>query len=228
MTASNNPIRVIIADDHPLLRSGLRETLEQDDVIDVIHEAGDGVEALATIRRHRPDIAILDIEMPGMNGLDIVRTLRGEAHPTRIIILTIHRSKRLFDKMQELGVDGYILKESSVGDILDGILSVYHGEQFISPVLAAGMFRDPSPIPIDGCPDLGVLSRAERRVLRLVAENRTSREIADILCISQHTVTRHREHIAGKLDLHGNFALMRFCLEHNAYIMDALGKTTLN
>jgi len=222
MSAASDRIRVIIADDHPILRSGLRETLEQEDVIDVIHEAGDGVEALAAIRRHHPDIAILDIEMPGMNGLDIVHTLRNETHPTRIIILTIHRSKRLFDKMQELGVDGYILKESSVADILDGILSVYHGEQFISPALAAGLFRDPAPIPLDGCPDLDVLTRAERRVLRLVAENRTSREVADILCISQHTVTRHREHIAQKLDLHGSFALMRFCLEHQAAILHSM------
>jgi len=216
-------INIIIADDHPLLRTGLRESLERDPGIVILEEAGDGEQALRSIRRHRPDIAVLDIEMPIKSGVEVVEELRRDGDATKIIVLTVHKSKRVFDSLIELGVQGYILKDSSITDIRDGILAVYNGDHFISPVLAAGFFREHTIIDNGKGDQLKRLSGMEARVMLLIAKGHTSREIGEILGISPHTVTRHRENISSKLDLKGSNALLRFALENRSYLLDELG-----
>lgn len=218
-----NPIRIIIADDHPLVRSGLREAIERAADMHVLAEAGDGAEAMQYIERHHPDIAVLDVEMPGMSGIDVLRSLRGAEDPPRIIMLTVHRSAEVFHVVMDLGAQGYVLKESAIADVVQGIRTVHGGEFFVSPALADGLFT-PTKTPAELLlPGLRALSTAERSVLRLITIGESTQEIATRLFISPRTVTHHRENISAKLGLRGNYALLRFALEHRPLILEFLG-----
>jgi DNA-binding NarL/FixJ family response regulator len=217
-------IRIIIADDHPLVRSGLREAIEREGDMRVLAEAGDGTEALACISAQRPDVAVLDIEMPGGSGIDVLRSLRGTEHAPRVIMLTVHRSAEVFHMVMELGAFGYVLKESAIIDVVNGIRTVHGGEYFVSPTLADGVFalsKTPAEILL---PDLNNLTAAERNVLRLIARGISTQGVAERLFISPRTVTHHRENISSKLGLRGNYALLRFTLEHRSLIIEYLGE----
>ena len=217
-----NAIRIIIADDHPLFRSGLREAIEGEDDMIVLEEAGDGRDAMRSIQRHAPDVAVLDIEMPYLSGVDVVRSFRDTETAPQFIMLTIHRSEEVFRTVMALGVLGYILKESAITDVVNGIRTVNDGEYFVSPVMAAGLFQDHASAATALTPGLHDLTPSERNILLLITENLTTRDIAGKLSISPRTVTHHRENISAKLGLRGSYTLLRYALENRSIIRNTL------
>jgi DNA-binding NarL/FixJ family response regulator len=215
-------IRIIIADDHPLFRSGLREAIEHEEDMLVLEEAGNGREAVKSIQRHHPDVAVLDIEMSHLSGVDVVRAFQNGEETPQFIMLTIHRSEEVFRAVMAMGVHGYILKESAITDVVNGIRTVYEGEYFVSPVLAAGLFQQSLPDGAAITPGLQELTTTEKKILSMITDNLTTRTIAERLSISPRTVTHHRENISAKLGLRGSYTLLRYALENRGMIQQYL------
>lgn len=209
-------IRLLIADDHPIVRQGLKQIIEADPDLNVIAEAGDGPGALSLIKTLLPDIAVLDINMPGADGLSLAETVSDEGLPVAIILLTAYREEDLFNRALTLGVKGYVLKDSAATDIVSAIKAVASGEYYTSPAMSGYLFKRRSSKPPAGKPGVKDLTPTERRILRLLADYKTSREIAEELFISHRTVQTHRANICQKLQLQGNHALMKFALEYKS------------
>ena len=211
-------VRILIADDHPLFRQGLRQTIETTPAFQVIREAGDGHAALQSIRDLTPDLCILDINMPGSDGLAVVRQMRAQRLRTEVIILTMYNEEELFNAAMDLNVKGYVLKESAVSDILDAIRTVMAGHRYISPKLSDFLLtrRAGAESLRREKPGLDKLTPAERRILKLIAEDKTSKEIADELGLSPRTVENHRTNICAKLDVHGVHSLVKFAYENKS------------
>jgi len=205
---------IILADDHPLLRMGLREIIQQHAGFRIVAEAGNGERALELIEGLRPAIAVLDIDMPKLSGLEIVKHVLTHKIPTEIIILTMHEEVSYFERALDLGVMGYVLKESVEHEIIAAIESVQSGKPYVSPSLSSILLKR-NPHAQEGTEKkLGIadLTATERKVLRLVADNKTTKEIADLLFVSERTVESHRSSICSKLDLHGQNALLRYAM----------------
>lgn len=211
-------IKVITADDHPIVRQGLKLMIEADKLMTVVAQAGDGETALELIEEHRPDVAVLDIDMPKMDGFAIVRELQSKSIDTEIVFLTMHGEEEIFQAAMDLGVKGYVLKDSATTDIVDSIKSVAAGKAFISPSLSALLLnrRRRSDELEKEQPGLHLLSPTEFKILKLIAEDKTSREIGDQLFISYRTVETHRTNICRKLGLHGSLALVKFAAAHKS------------
>jgi DNA-binding NarL/FixJ family response regulator len=214
-------LSIVVADDHPVFRQGLRQIIEAEPGFEILGEAGDGKEALDLIRKLRPKVAVMDIAMPEQDGLAVVRSLREENVPVTIIFLTMYRDESIFQSALDLDVKGYVLKDSAPTDIVSGIKAVSQGGHYTSPLLTSYLIksaRAASPGTSTTVPERGVLdlSPTERRVLDLIAEYKTSKDIADELCVSRRTVETHRNNICQKLGLHGSHALMKFALEHKS------------
>jgi DNA-binding NarL/FixJ family response regulator len=214
--ATAGPISVLIADDHPVLRAGLRQVLERDPSIRVVAEVGDGEAALDRIQADRPDIAVLDIEMPKRDGLDVVRELRRLALPTRVIILSLHDDETRVTDALALGARGYILKDDAIHAIVDGVKAVAAGRPYVTPSLSGLLLqrRERTRELTARQPGLADLTPAERRVLALIARGQASKDIAIALGIHYRTVENHRVSIAQKLGLHGHNAVLKFAMEH--------------
>jgi len=212
----NNEIRIVIADDHPIVRRGLRESIEEAEGLIVLAEAGDGRGALELIRAQKPDVAVLDISMPVLNGFDVARAIVNDNLGVKIIFLTMHEQESLFDEAMNLGVKGYVLKESSAGEIVNCIKAVAAGKHYTSPALTSYLISRSRRADSQEKAGLKTLTPTERRILKLIAQYKTSREIADELFISYNTVETHRRNICEKLDLRGSHALMKFALAHDS------------
>lgn len=219
----NDEIQILVADDHPVFRRGLAMMISTDKTLKVISEASNGKQALESIQKYQPDIAVLDVNMPEMTGFDVARELQNSSLATDIIFLTMHKDEGMFNTALDLGVKGYLLKESAVEDIVAGIKSVANGENFISPQLTSFLFQRSRRNNIfnQNEKNLSDLTAAERRVLKLIAEEKTSREVAEILFISVRTVERHRENICTKLNIHGSNALLKFAILHKNELLPA-------
>ena len=208
-------VSVLIADDHALISKGLRDLLEAEGGFTVNSDAANGQEALAGIERLTPDIAILDIDMPLMNGLDVASAVQQKEIRTRLIALSMHTEEKIFDKAMGVGFSGYILKDGAIADIVAAIRAVLAGKYYISPVLSTftlsrkGDRNTPASLKA-----AAMLSQAERKVLRLIAENKSTKEIAEQLFVSPRTIDSHRTNIAAKLELKGPNALLRFAIEN--------------
>jgi DNA-binding NarL/FixJ family response regulator len=211
-------IRLIIADDHPIFRQGLRQVIEREPQLKVIGEAGDGQTALERIAALRPEIVILDIDMPRMDGFSVARALLKQQLAVEIIFLTIHSEEEFFTEALALGAKGYVLKDSAVTDIVSSIRAVMAGQHYTSPALTSYLVghRRPSSSPAKTRISLDLLTPTEREILKLIAEYKTSKEIAELLYISPHTVQTHRKNICAKLELQGSHALMKFALDHKS------------
>jgi DNA-binding NarL/FixJ family response regulator len=214
-------IRIVIADDHPVFRRGLCMVIASDPALKVVGEAENGDEALARINELRPDVALLDIDMPGQNGFDVARQLQSSRIQPAIIFLTMHEDEALFNSAFDLGAQGYLLKDSAVSDIVAGIKTVTSGRQFISPSLSTFLFSRArrATTLAEHKPSILDLTPTERRVLKLIAENNLTSEIAAKLGISLRTVENHRAHICQKLELHGSNALLKFALTHKSELL---------
>ncbi len=210
-------IRVFIADDHPVVRGGLRMMIEYEEGVSVAGEAGDGGEALEAIIVQQPDVALLDIEMPSLTGLDILREIASLELATRAIVLTLHDDRAVFQRAVELGAAGYMLKDSAPRDILNGIRRVAAGEFCLGVPDAENDTPDAHPRAAELLA-VASLTQCERRVLHLIAENKSTREIADTLCVSPRTIDTHRANICSKLGERGSHGLIRFAIEHRMYL----------
>jgi DNA-binding NarL/FixJ family response regulator len=209
---------VLIADDHPLLRSGLRQVIEREPGMSVVAEAGDGESALEHMIALKPDVAILDLGMPGLNGFAVLRAMQTRAPATAAIVLTLHADEHtLFDAI-DLGASGYILKDSAPDAIVAGIRAVAAGNQYLSPSLAPLLMgrRQREKKLAERLPGLADLTPTERRILHLIAAGQPSKAIAKTLFVHFRTVENHRVNIAQKLGLHGANAVLRFALEHKS------------
>ena len=214
-------IRVVIADDHPVFRRGLRMIIEADAALQVVAEAEDGAGALARIKEAEPDVTVLDVDMPQGGGFEVVRDLQKLNLHTEIIFLTMYKDEGLFNKAMDLGVKGYVLKDSAIGDIVASVKAVAAGQNYISQMLATYLVNRSRRLAtfVQHTPTISDLTPTERRVLREIADHKTSREIAAELFISIRTVERHRLNICNKLDLHGSNALIRFALENKQQLI---------
>ena len=210
--------QVLIVDDHPLFRSGLRQVIAADARFELVGEAGDGEAALKFILEKKPAVAVLDVNLPKLTGLEIARKLQGKKNPTRLIILTMHKEEELINCALDSGVKGFVLKENAVADILDAIQAVAAGGNYLSPSVSGFLIKRRSRAESLAAqkPGLDDLTTAERRILKLIAEKKMSKEIAAELFISPRTVEAHRANICNKLDLHGANSLLQFALENRS------------
>jgi DNA-binding NarL/FixJ family response regulator len=214
----NSEIRIVIADDHPIFRRGLRMVVEADPLLKVVAEAEDGDSALARIVELQPDVVVLDIDMPPPDGLAVARLLRGQRLALGVVCLTMHKDEALFNAALDAGVRGFVVKDGAASEIVGCIKSVAAGQSFFSPTLSGHLLarRDGADSPAGRSPSLDGLTAAERRVLRLIGDSKTSQEIAGELFISVRTVEHHRSNICAKLGLTGRHALLTFALTHKA------------
>ena len=211
-----DPIRIVIADDHPLLRKGLREVIEEDPSLRVVGEAGDGDVAVEQIATHGPDIVVVDIDMPRRDGLGVLSEMQKRRLTADVIFLTLHADEGLFNRAIDLGAKGYILKDSALTAVVDAIKAVAAGQHFVTQSLTGLLVRRRAGAQAlaAGQPRLVDLTPTERRILKLIASGQSSKDIADALFIHYRTVENHRVNIAQKLGLRGHNAVLKFALEH--------------
>jgi DNA-binding NarL/FixJ family response regulator len=213
----NRP-KILIVDDHPLFRAGLRQVILDDERFELIGQSGDGLEAMQLIKKDKPDVAVVDLKLPGISGLEIARRAQEERLPTRVIILTMHNEEELCNRALDHGVMGFVLKENAVDEILKAIVAVSEGRHYFSSSVSGHLVRrlQRSTSLVREKPGLKDLTKAELRILKLIAMKKTSREIATELFISPRTVEAHRANISTKLDLRGSHSLLYFALSHKS------------
>ncbi len=213
-------IKVLIVDDHPLFRKGLRQVIDGDPSLELVGESGDGEAALQLIQEKKPDIAVLDINLPNLSGLGIARKLKSKHSATHVVMLTMHKEEEIINHALDIGVKGFVLKENAVEEILKAIAAVAAGEHYLSSSISSYLVRRRSRSEALAVqkPGLDDLTKAERRILKLIAEKKTSREIAAELFISPRTVEAHRANICAKLALSGSHSLLQFALENRSSI----------
>lgn len=213
-------IEIFIADDHPVFRGGLRYIIEQDARLEIVGEAEDGLAALAGLESCAPDIAVLDIDMPGKDGFEVARAIGEKRLPVEVIFLTMHKDEHFLNASLDLGVKGYLIKDSAAIEIINCIKAVAAGQVFVSPQISGLLVkraarRDQFAAEM---PQVNSLTATERRILKFIADYKTSKEIADELCISVRTVEHHRANILEKLELKGSHSLIKFATEHKSQI----------
>ena len=210
----NPKLRVLIADDHTLFREGVRKLLEDQPDIEVVGEASDGREAVRKVSTLRPDVVLMDIAMPSLNGLEATRQIKRDHPEVSVLVLTMYDHEEYFRQVLEAGASGYIIKRAATSDLVAAIFAVYNGEAVLSPsitrLLLEDYFRRESN-KSETDPDL--LSPREREILQLIAEGKTSREIAEILHLSIKTVQSHRTSLMQKLDLHDRGDLIKYAIQ---------------
>ena len=216
----NQEVTVLIVDDHPLLRHGLHDVIARNPRFKIVGEASDGEGALQQMTCLKPQIAILDIDMPRLNGLETIRAVRQLPFPVKVVILTMYNEEDMFNAAMDLGAKAYVLKENAANDILTALEKVDRGESFMSAsMLEAGKRRsDRVRELLLSRPQIESLTPAERRILKLVGEDYTSKEIANHLNLSVRTVENHRQHICDKLKLHGTHSLLKFAFDNSSYL----------
>ena len=198
------PLRILLADDHTIVRQGLRKMLEETPEWEVVAEAGDGREAVRLAEQHKPDVAIVDVAMPLLNGIETTRQIAKKVPGTRVLVLSMHADDAYVIQILQAGATGYLLKDSADVDLLQAVAAVSQGKSFFSPAIAKLMLDD----YVKQLSDKGVtdryesLSEREREIFQLIAEGKANKEIAALLSISPSTVETHRARIMEKLDLH--------------------------
>lgn len=202
---------ILIADDHPIFRRGLFDIIEESEQFHVIAEVDDGEKALLALRDTQPVIAILDIAMPILGGLDVLaKTLHWGVRPI-FVILTMYNDEIYLRKALEFGALGYLLKDNAESELIACLQDVLTGKQYISP----GMCQVLTELPASSANSLDQLTPTERKIVLLIADYKTSHDIAELLCISIRTVEKHRANICLKLDLHGHNALIKFATQQH-------------
>jgi two-component system response regulator NreC len=208
-------IRVVVADDHAILRAGLRMLINAQADMTVISEAQDGIEAVAAVQRTKPDVAILDVTMPGSGGLDAIKEIVARSRSTRILLLTMHEEPAYLRTALSAGASGYVLKKSVDADLLTAIRAVYKGRTYVDSELAEVLVRDaisPNASDRDGSAARSLLSDRELQVLKLVAEGFSSREVAEQIFVSTKTVETYRSRFAEKLGLKSRAQIVQYAL----------------
>ncbi len=210
---NGEPIRVVVADDHVIVREGLRLVLAAQPTISVVGEAGDGNEALALVEQLSPDVVVMDIAMPNLNGLDATRHICRRFPEVKVVILTMHENQLYVLQIVKAGATGCVLKRSLGRELVDAIEAAARGETYFSPAIATSVIQDYRRLlsrPTVDEPE--VLTLREREVLQLIAEGNTNRDIAGLLTVSIKTVQAHRAHIMTKLDVHDRTELVKYAI----------------
>lgn len=207
-------IRVVLADDHRLLREGLRAVLQSLDGIEVVGEAADGREALALVKTQQPDILLTDIGMKGMNGLEAAARVAKEYPHVRVIILSMHDHEEYVWQALQAGVAGYLLKDSGTAEVELAILAVARGESYLTPAVSKHVIDDYIRRVGGDCRSIDLLTPRHREVLQLIAEGNTTKEIARILHLGVKTVETHRSQLMERLNIHDVAGLVRYAVRH--------------
>jgi DNA-binding NarL/FixJ family response regulator len=208
-------IRILLADDYPVVRKGLKASIEEEPSLKVIAEASDGEEALKQIGKLRPHLAILDIDMPKLDGLSVAREVARLKLETKVIFLSFHKDEDIFRAVLAAGGKGYLLKDSAMEEIVVAIQTVVAGKVYMSSAIALQLLQgEGSPNKASENPLIRDLTVSERRILMLISEGLSSKEIGSELSIHYRTVENHRTNICRKLNIEGANALLRFAVQH--------------
>jgi DNA-binding NarL/FixJ family response regulator len=208
--------RIVIAEDHTILREGLKALLSSDPGLEIAGEAEDGIEAVRKVNELNPDLIMIDLTMPRMNGMEAIREIKKGSPDTRVLVLTVHKTEEYVLASLRAGADGYVLKDSTHAELAMAIRTVLAGNNYLSPGISGKVISG----YLNGRKELKeksafeTLTQREREVLKLVAEDYKNKEIADCLCISLKTVEKHRDNLMKKLDLHSAAALTAFAIDH--------------
>lgn len=216
-------IRVLLVDDHTILRDGIRLLLSSQEDIEVVGEAGDGEEAIVKARELKPDVILMDISLPKVNGIEATKMIKAERPEAKILILTMHEDEEYVFPLLAAGASGYILKKTASSELISALRAVAEGNAFLHPAVAKTVlekYRQGQPAPSAGGPD--GLTEREVEVLRLVAQGLSNREIADRLFISIKTVQAHRSNIMEKLNLHDRVELAKYALRKGLIKIDEM------
>lgn len=205
--------RVVLVDDHALVRRGLASLLRTDGRFEVAGEAGNGADGVELVRRVRPDVVILDLSMPEVDGLEALRRLRALPNPPRVLILSMHDELQLVSQALRDGADGYLLKDSMDDELFEALEAVLRGQRYVADAIDGSRLR---LLSVQASP----LTARERDVLRLIAAGRTTQEVAVALRISPHTATRHRANLMQKLDAHNQVELLRHAASRGLVVID--------
>lgn len=207
-------VKILIADDHPIFRRGLRFVIESDAALEVVAEVDNGADALERILALEPDVAVLDVNMPRADGLAVAREIQRKNLTTLAVFLTMHADEAILNAALDADVKGFVIKDDAANDIIACVKSAARGKSFFSAALSEFLLdrRARPKSPVDN------LTAAERRVLRLIAEGKSTKEIAETLFVSPRTIDHHRANIAAKLDLKGKNALLTFALTNKTKI----------
>jgi len=207
--------RIVIAEDHTILREGLRSLLSSDPNFEIIGEAEDGREAIRCVEKFKPDLILMDLSMPRMNGMEAISEIKKRFKETKILVLTVHKTEEYILATLKAGADGYILKDSTHAELKMAVKNVLSGKQYISPGISEKVIEG----YLEGRKTLKTrtawetLTQREREILKLIAEGYKNKEIADALCISVKTVEKHRANLMEKLNLHNAQALTTYAIE---------------
>ena len=208
-------VRLFLVDDHPIVRSGLRMLFQAEPDLEIVGEADGGAEAIVAVQRLRPDVVIMDVAMPGVNGIEATRRIKEIAPETAVLALTMHEDEQYFFEMLKAGASGYIPKRAAPDDLVAAVRVVAQGNVFLYATLARFLMKDmvehATVAEADAAAD-DLLTAREHEVLTCIADGLTSREIAEKLVISVKTVERHRENIMAKLDIHNRVELVKYAM----------------
>ena len=213
-------VKLLIVDDHPVFRRGLREIIGENSKFLIVGEASDGVTAVRLAKELKPDIAVVDIDMPQMNGLETVRAFQKNEFSVKVIVLTMYKEEDMFNAAMDLGVKAYIVKDNATDEVLAALEKVSIDEPFASRSMSDLGQRRNNRVKelLLSKPQIEDLTAAERRILKLIAEDHTSKEIAGRLQISTKTIENHRQNICNKLKLHGSHSLLKFAFDHKSHL----------
>jgi two-component system response regulator NreC len=207
--------RIAIAEDHTILREGLRALLISEPDFDVVCEAGDGRDAIQCIEEHQPDLILMDLSMPRMNGLEAIKEIKKRSRTTMVMALTVHKSEEYILATLQAGADGYVLKDTTHAELVSAIRHVLSGKRYLSPGVSEkvieGYLEEKRIVKTRTAWD--TLTKREREILKLIAEGYKNKEIADYLCVSLKTVEKHRTNLMKKLDIHNVATLTAFAME---------------
>lgn len=207
-----SPLRVVIVEDHALVRAGMRALLQKIEGIEVVSDVGDGWEAVKSVQTDTPDLVLMDIAMPGLNGLDATSRIIRESPTTRVILLSMHANEEYFQQALEVGASGYLLKGAELAELELALKTVARGETYLTPAVAKyaiKAYREKSEGPSG---PLTRLSMRQREILQLIAEGQTTKDIAQRLNLSVKTVETHRSQLMERLDIHDVPGLVRFAM----------------
>lgn len=206
---------VLLVDDHAMLREGLRMVLDAQPGITVVGEAEDGREALDLVESLHPDIVVMDIAMPNLNGAEATRQIKRRFPATRVVILTMHENRQYLAQIIGAGAIGAVLKRAAGTELVQAVKAAARGESFFSPAIATMMLEDYRfHMAAEGHDEADTLTEREREILQLVAEGKSNKEIADLLTLSIKTVQTHRSHLMQKLDAHDRTELVKYAIQH--------------
>jgi DNA-binding NarL/FixJ family response regulator len=208
-------VRIVIAEDHTILREGLRSLLSSDPNFEIVGEAEDGREAIRCVEKLKPDLILTDLSMPRMNGMEAIKEIRRISPVTKILVLTVHKAEEYILSTFRAGANGYLLKDSTHAELVMAVKKVLSGKQYIGPEISEKVIEGylEGKKTLKSRTSWETLTQREREILKLIAEGYKNKEIADDLCISVKTVEKHRANLMEKLDLHSIQALTAFAIE---------------